>query len=151
LVFSKATRGAKVKIAGVFVSKSNIFDFSSLPPIGGTFIVFCAKVGFGQETETALKRQEKPSFLKPIQEGNDGSTVDKVERRKLTVSSPRPGRTADALELKAEPPNRGEVGMGRTDTEPVVGDNWGKGRMEKPGVFKAENRATRSFGGNREV
>jgi hypothetical protein len=41
--------------------------------------------------------------------------------------------------------------MGRTDTEPVVGDNWGKGRMEKPGVFKAENRATRGFGGDREV
>jgi hypothetical protein len=66
LVFSKATRGAKMKIARVFVSKSNILNFSSLPPIGGTLIVFCAKVGLGQEAEMALKRRELPSFLKPI-------------------------------------------------------------------------------------
>jgi hypothetical protein len=41
--------------------------------------------------------------------------------------------------------------MSRTNTKLVVGNNWGKGGVEKPGVLKAENRATRSFGGGRKV
>jgi hypothetical protein len=40
LIFLKATRGTEVKIAGIFVSKGDIFNFCPLPPVGSPLIFF---------------------------------------------------------------------------------------------------------------
>jgi hypothetical protein len=97
LVLPKATQSAKMEILRVFITKGNVFYFCPLSPIDGALVVFLTQLGFCQEPKTAFEKGEMPSFLKLIQKGNDGTTVDKVERGKLALPSPRSGRRANAL------------------------------------------------------
>jgi hypothetical protein len=67
------------------------------------------------------------------------------------LASPSSSSGTDPLELKAKLAKSREVGVGRADTQPIAGDNMVKVRVAKPGVFQAENLATRGAGGGFEV
>jgi hypothetical protein len=66
LIFLKMTQGTEVEIAGIFVVKSDIFNFCPLSPVGSSLIVFPAKVRFGKRPEQSLKGGKVTSLLKMI-------------------------------------------------------------------------------------
>jgi hypothetical protein len=58
LVLSKPTRGAKVKISGVFVTKGDVFNFCPLTPVGGPIKVLLAEIGFGERSKALFQVRE---------------------------------------------------------------------------------------------
>jgi hypothetical protein len=97
LVLSEPTRGAQVKISGVFVAKGDVFNFCPLTPVSGSIRVLLAEIGFGERSKALLQVREVANLFKFVQEGDDSMAVDKVKRRKFAISGPSPGKTSDAL------------------------------------------------------
>jgi hypothetical protein len=63
LIFLKAARRAKVEVAGVLIPEGAVFNFRPLPPVGGTFEVFLAEMGFCQGAKVLLEGGEGAVLL----------------------------------------------------------------------------------------
>jgi hypothetical protein len=137
LILPKTARGAKVEVPGVFVPKDAVFDFCPLPPVRCFVRVLLAEVGFCKGTEAPFENKEVAMFFQAVEEGDDRTAIEKVDRRKLEIPSPNPSRRADPLEPETESANRGEVGVRGPDAVPVCVRQVGKGGVSKPRVFHA--------------
>jgi hypothetical protein len=151
LIFLEAPRCAKVEVAGVFIPEGAIFNFRPLPPVGGTFEVFLAEMGFCQGTKVLLEGGEGAVFLQPVKKGDDGTTVEQVDGWQPSFPGPGAGSSPDPFEAKAKSTDRREVRVVWTDAIPVASDKVGKSRMGQPGVFHTEDGTSRGLGGGFKV
>jgi hypothetical protein len=62
----ESPQGAEVKIAGVLITQSAVFDFSPLSPVGGPLKILLAKVVFGKRAKAGLKGGKVARFLEPV-------------------------------------------------------------------------------------
>jgi hypothetical protein len=127
LILPKTARGAKVEVPGVFVPKDAVFDFCTLPPVRCFVGVLLAEGGFCKGTEEPFENREVAMFFQAIEEGDDRTAIEKVDRRKLAIPSPNPSSRTDPLEPETESANSGEVGVRGPDAVPVCVRQVGKG------------------------
>jgi hypothetical protein len=66
LVFPEMARGAKVKVAGVFISEGAVFNLCPLTPVGCSIIVFLTEVVLGQGAKLFFQGGEGADFFKPV-------------------------------------------------------------------------------------
>jgi hypothetical protein len=53
LVLVKASRGTKVEVPGVLISKSAVFNFCPLTPVDSPAIINFTNLGFGERAQTS--------------------------------------------------------------------------------------------------
>jgi hypothetical protein len=129
LVFLQTARGAEVEVAGVFITKGAIFNFSALPPIGSSVKILLAQMSLGQGSESGLKGGESAVFFELIQKGDDRTTVEKIDGWHFPFPSPSSSRGPNSLEPEAEFAHMGKMGVGRGNAVPVGGYKGRKGGM----------------------
>jgi hypothetical protein len=151
LIFLKASRSAKMEIAGVFVAKGAISYLGPLAPIGGFVIIYFTKLILGRSAKPVLQGREVADFLELVKERNNRAAVDKVNRRKGMLASPSLDRRSDAFEPKTKAANGGKVIVGGPNAKPITSDERRDDSVGEPRVFHAEDRAAGSFSSGRNM
>jgi hypothetical protein len=88
LVLLKTAGSAKVNVAGIIVAKDTLFNFCSLPSIDRFVRDLLAESGFCKEAEAMLQGGEVSELFEPVQEGDDGAAVKKVNGREFAIPNP---------------------------------------------------------------
>jgi hypothetical protein len=112
---------------------------------------FLAEGGFGKGTDAPFQSRDVTTLFQAVKEGDDSTTIKKVDRRKLAIPSPNSGGRTDTLEPEAEDANRGEVGVCGANTVPVCVCQVSEGGVHDPRVFHTENFTAGGSGGSSKV
>jgi hypothetical protein len=92
-----------------------------------------------------LQGGEVAVFLKPVQEGDDRTTIKQVDRRQFSISGPSASSGPNAFKPEAKFANGSEVRVVGAHTIPVGSDEKGEEGVGQPGVFQTEDRAPWGF------
>jgi hypothetical protein len=90
-------------------------------------------------------------FFQSVKKEDDSPAVNKIDRREMVFTVPRPDGGFDPFKPKAKAPNRREVSMVSPNTKAITRNKGWERRVGEPRILEAENRALLGLGSSGQV